>query len=93
MAGFEVAGILNVTPDSFSDGGRHLAPADAVAQAERLIAEGATMLDIGAESTRPGRPAPVPVDEEWRRLEPVLRACVEQWPHIPVSVDTVKGEI
>ena len=93
VAGFGVAGILNVTPDSFSDGGRHLAPADAVAQAERLIADGATMLDIGAESTRPGRPAPVPVDEEWRRLEPVLRACVERWPHIPVSVDTVKGEI
>jgi len=87
-----VMGVLNVTPDSFSDGGRWLDPADALAHAERLVADGADLLDLGAESTRPGRPAPVTADDEWRRLGPVLEGVVRAFPDIPVSVDTVKAE-
>ncbi|MDH3496105.1 MAG: dihydropteroate synthase [Gemmatimonadota bacterium] len=86
-----VVGILNVTPDSFSDGGRFVVPAAAVAHAETLLAAGADALDLGAESTRPGRPSPVPADEEWRRLVPVLRELVRRWPAVPISVDTVKA--
>lgn len=87
-----LVGILNVTPDSFSDGGEFLEPAAAVRHAESLIAAGAGMLDVGAESTRPGQPDPVGADEEWRRLEPVLRQLVLRFPDTPLSVDTVKGE-
>jgi dihydropteroate synthase len=87
-----VMGILNVTPDSFSDGGRWLEPAAALAQAGRLLADGADLLDIGGESTRPGRPAPVPVEEEWRRLAPVLDGLAREFPAAPLSVDTVKAE-
>jgi dihydropteroate synthase len=86
-----VAGILNITPDSFSDGGRYLDPAAALRHAEALIAEGADFLDVGAESTRPGRPDPVPADEEWRRLEPVLAGLLRHFPGTPFSVDTVKS--
>lgn len=86
-----VAGILNVTPDSFSDGGRYLDPAAALAHAGALLAQGADLLDIGAESTRPGRPQPVPEEEEWRRLAPVLEAVVGEFPDTPISVDTVKS--
>lgn len=86
-----IMGILNVTPDSFSDGGRWLSPGDAVAHAERLLADGADLLDLGAESTRPGRPAPVPADEEWQRLAPVLGELVRRFPAVPISVDTVKA--
>lgn len=86
-----VVGILNVTPDSFSDGGRFLDPDDAVRQAERLVEEGADMVDVGAESTRPGRPQPVSADEEWRRLEPVIGALVARFPDLPLSVDTAKA--
>ncbi|MDR1546642.1 MAG: dihydropteroate synthase [Deltaproteobacteria bacterium] len=86
-----VMGIINVTPDSFSDGGRHLLPQDAVAQARRHLAEGADILDIGAETTRPGSD-PVPADEEWRRLAPVL-AGLASLPPTPVSVDTYKAEV
>src|SRR5207249_2536469 len=68
-----LVGILNATPDSFSEGGRHLDPGRAAAAAAEMVAEGAAMLDVGAESTRPGAP-PVPADEERRRLLPVLRA-------------------
>jgi len=78
-------GIVNVTADSFSDGGRFLAPEHAVAAARRLVAEGADIVDIGAESTRPGS-LPVPEDVEWQRLEPVLRALADL--DRPVSVDT-----
>lgn len=85
-----VVGIVNVTPDSFSDGGRYLEPDRALAQAERLVADGATMLDLGAESTRPHM-APVSADDEWRRLEPVLTGVVLRFPEMPVSVDTVKA--
>lgn len=87
-----VVGILNVTPDSFSDGGRWLDPGHALAHAEALVAEGADMLDVGAESTRPGQPPPVPPDEEWRRLRPVLAGLAQRLPQVPLSVDTVKAE-
>ena len=85
-----VVGIVNITPDSFSDGGRHLEPERALAHAEQLVAEGAAMLDLGAESTRP-HTTPVSDDEEWRRLEPVLAGVVRRFPALPVSVDTVKA--
>jgi dihydropteroate synthase len=87
-----VMGILNITPDSFSDGGRWLTPAAAMVQAGRLLDEGADLLDVGAESTRPGRPDAVPADEEWRRLAPVLTEVTRRFPSVPVSVDTVKSE-
>lgn len=83
-------GILNVTPDSFSDGGRFLAPGDALQQAERLVADGAGILDVGAESTRPGAPA-LPLEAELERLLPVLRELVT-W-GVPLSVDTYKPEV
>ena len=82
-------GIVNVTPDSFSDGGRHDTPAAALAHARRLIDEGADLLDLGAESTRPGS-QPVSAPEEWRRLQPVLRELVG-W-QVPISVDTYHPE-
>jgi len=68
-----VMGVVNITPDSFSDGGRWLDPAAAVEHARRLAAEGADLVDLGAESTRPGAP-PVTAEEQWRRLAPVLEA-------------------
>jgi len=87
-----VMGILNVTPDSFSDGGRFIDPAAAIAHARSLAAEGADILDVGAESTRPyGGAVPVPLDEEIRRLEPVLPAVIALG--IPVSIDTIKAEV
>jgi len=86
-----VVGILNLTPDSFSDGGRYMEPAAALAHAEALLEGGARMLDIGAESTRPGSKAPVAPDEEWRRLEPVLVDLARRFPEVPVSVDTAKA--
>jgi dihydropteroate synthase len=82
-----VMGILNVTPDSFSDGGEWYAYDEAVAHARRLIAEGADILDVGGESTRPGS-LPVPVDEELRRVVPVLRAL--RGADAQLSVDTAK---
>ena len=87
-----VMGVLNVTPDSFSDGGRFLAPQAALEQARRMIAEGADIIDIGAESTRPyGDAEPVSADEEMRRLEPVLPAVCALG--VPVSIDTLKAEV
>lgn len=86
-----VMGILNITPDSFSDGGQWVTVEAAVGQAERLLTEGADVLDVGAESTRPGRPAPVSAEEEWTRLGPVLAEIVRRFPAVPVSVDTVKA--
>jgi dihydropteroate synthase len=87
-----VMGILNVTPDSFSDGGRFFDPEAAVAHARELIAQGADILDIGAESTRPyGAPVPVPFEEEIRRLEAVLPLAVSLG--VPVSLDTMKAEV
>jgi dihydropteroate synthase len=87
-----VMGVLNVTPDSFSDGGRFLEPSTAVERARRIVAEGADVLDVGAESTRPyGGAVPVPAEEEIRRLAPVLPAAVALG--IPVSIDTMKAEV
>jgi dihydropteroate synthase len=83
-----VLGVVNVTPDSFSDGGRFLAPEAAVAQARRLLEEGAALVDVGAESTRPGSEG-VTAQEELRRVEPVLEAPSG----LPVSVDTSKAEV
>lgn len=84
-------GIVNVTPDSFADGGRYLAPDAAVARARALAAEGADLVDVGAESTRPGA-RPVPVQEELDRLLPVLERLLKD-PPCPVSVDTRKPEV
>ena len=78
-------GIINVTPDSFSDGGQHIRLPAALNHAERLLAEGADILDIGGESTRPGAP-PVPLDEERRRVLPVVEALAARG--VCVSVDT-----
>jgi dihydropteroate synthase len=87
-----VMGVLNVTPDSFSDGGRFLDPATAIDQARRMIAAGADILDIGAESTRPyGGAVAVPLEEEMRRLAPVLPAVTALG--VPVSIDTIKAEV
>jgi len=83
-------GIVNVTPDSFSDGGRHLEAASAVAHATHLIEEGADLLDIGGESTRPGA-APVSVHEELHRVLPVVEALQDCG--VPLSVDTMKPEV
>jgi dihydropteroate synthase len=85
-----VMGIVNVTPDSFSDGGRYASTDSAIQHCERLLAEGADILDLGAESSRPGSP-PVPLDEELARLLPVLREAVKLG--VPVSVDTYKPEV
>lgn len=86
-----VMGILNVTPDSFSDGGRYYDLENAVNQAERLVREGADILDIGAESTRLNNQV-VDAEEEWRRLEPVLTMLLPRIP-IPISVDTYKAQV
>jgi dihydropteroate synthase len=85
-------GILNLTPDSFSDGGKLGSPEDALRQAEKLLAEGADVLDLGAESTRPGA-APVDSREELARLLPVLRLLRQRLPKAPISVDTYKAEV
>ena len=86
-----VMGIVNVTPDSFSDGGLWFDPERAVDHGLRLVSEGAGLLDVGGESTRPGA-APVPVEEELRRVVPVVRALAARSP-VPVSVDTRKPEV
>lgn len=88
-----ILGIVNVTPDSFSDGGAFLAPDAAIAHAERLVAEGADVLDVGGESTRPQGAAPVSVDEELRRVMPVIEGIRSRLPAVPVSVDTVKATV
>ena len=87
-----IAGILNVTPDSFWDGGRHTTVEAAVRHAEGLITAGADILDIGGESTRPGA-VPVTVAEEIGRVVPVTEAVHRRWPDLPISVDTVKAEV
>ena len=84
-----VMGILNVTPDSFSDGGLFAGEAEAVTQAERLVAEGAAILDVGGESTRPGH-VPVAAEEEQARVVPVIRAVAPRLP-VPISIDTYKA--
>jgi dihydropteroate synthase len=86
-----VMGVLNVTPDSFSDGGRFIAPERALAQARRMIAEGADVIDIGAESTRPYGAEPVSAGEELQRLRPVLGDVVALG--APVSIDSMKSAV
>jgi dihydropteroate synthase len=84
-----VMGVVNVTPDSFSDGGVHLEPGVAAAAARRMAAEGAAIVDIGGESTRPGSEG-VTADEELRRVVPVLELLAGE---VPVSIDTAKAEV
>src|SRR5947208_11570977 len=86
-----VMGVVNVTPDSFSDGGCYLDPAAAVEHGLRLAGEGADLLDIGGESTRPGA-APVSIEDELRRVVPVVEALARQTT-VPVSVDTMKAAV
>ena len=86
-----VMGVLNITPDSFSDGGRFVVPASALAQARRMIAEGADIIDIGAESTRPYGAEPVSAEEELNRLRPILADVVSLG--IPVSIDSMKSAV
>ncbi len=83
-----VMGVLNVTPDSFSDGGHFISPDDAVAHAHRLAADGAAIVDVGGESTRPGSGG-VSLEEELRRVVPVL----ERLDGVPISIDTAKAEV
>jgi len=87
-----VMGVLNVTPDSFSDGGRYIDPKQAIAHAEHMVAQGADIIDIGAESTRPyNGMEPVGADEEMARLKPVLPAIAGLG--VPVSIDSLKSEV
>lgn len=86
-----VMGILNVTPDSFSDGGEFIAPAQALAQARKLVTEGADIIDIGAESTRPYGSQPVSAEAEMARLKPVLADVIALG--VPVSIDSMKSEV
>jgi len=87
-----VMGIVNVTPDSFSDGGRYLDPGLALARCHELLAEGADVLDLGGESTRPGS-AEVSAAEQWRRLEPVLTEVAHARPDAVLSIDTRSAEV
>src|SRR5258705_11369427 len=87
-----VMGILNVTPDSFSDGGEFFSLDHAMAHADQMIAEGADIIDVGGESTRPGDAAIVSAEEEMKRVLPVLKALAQRT-DIPVSVDTTKSEV
>ena len=91
LASTRVMGIVNVTPDSFSDVGLYLRPGDAVAHARALVRDGADVIDVGAESTRPGH-SPLPAAAEWARLAPVLRQMLRELPGVPVSVDTYHAE-
>lgn len=86
-----VMGILNVTPDSFSDGGASAAPDSALANARRLVTEGADLLDVGGESTRPGH-TPVEAEDEWARLAPVIAPLAAET-GVPISVDTYKASV
>ena len=86
-----VIGVLNVTPDSFSDGGQFVVPEHALAQARRMIAEGACIIDIGAESTRPYGAQPISAEQEVKRLQPILAEVVSLG--IPVSIDSMKSAV
>ncbi len=86
-----VMGVVNVTPDSFSDGGRFLDTGAAVACAIRMVEEGAAIIDVGGESTRPGAPA-VPLEEELRRVIPVIEGLVSRT-KVPLSIDTMKPAV
>ena len=88
-----IVGIINVTPDSFSDGGQFTTVDAALAHADRLLDEGAAVLDVGGESTRPGGAESVPEGEELRRVIPVIESIAHHHPSIPISVDTVKAGV
>jgi len=88
-----IAGILNLTPDSFSDGGNLTSLDVALRHAEQLVQDGARMLDVGGESTRPGRTAIVPDDEELRRVLPVIERLAAEFPDVTVAIDTVKASV
>jgi dihydropteroate synthase len=87
-----VMGILNVTPDSFSDGGRYFSIDKALEHARQMIAEGADIIDIGGESTRPGSEGPISAEVEISRVLPVIESLVK-WTNVPLSVDTTKSEV
>jgi dihydropteroate synthase len=84
-------GILNVTPDSFSDGGHYLQPSEALARAMEMVAEGADIVDVGGQSSRPGSD-PVPEDEELNRIVPVVEALAAEWSG-PISIDTYRARV
>jgi dihydropteroate synthase len=87
-----VMGVVNVTPDSFSDGGRYVAPAAAIARGVEMVAEGADVVDVGGESTRPGSD-PVPAGDEIERVVPVISALAREIPAVPISIDTRKAGV
>ncbi|MGH7682076.1 MAG: dihydropteroate synthase [Candidatus Eiseniibacteriota bacterium] len=87
-----VVGILNVTPDSFSDGGRFVSPELAIAHAEAMVEAGADAIDVGGQSTRPGAGEPVGAEGEWARIGPVVEALAKRLP-VPLSIDTYWGEV
>lgn len=87
-----IMGILNVTPDSFSDGGDFINPQAAIAQAKKIILDGADILDIGGESTRPGAQK-ISVQEELKRVLPIIKAIRTEFPTIEISIDTYKSEV
>lgn len=87
-----IMGVLNVTPDSFSDGGAYLEVDSAIVHARSMVADGATILDIGGESSRPGA-EPVPIDVELNRVLPVIRALKSEQLNVPISIDTTKAEV
>lgn len=92
-AGTRIMGVLNVTPDSFSDGGDYLDPEAAIARAWKMAQDGAHVIDVGGESSRPGSD-PVAADEEMRRVIPVIRAIAGSGgPGLPVSIDTTKASV
>jgi dihydropteroate synthase len=88
-----ILGIVNVTPDSFSDGGRLASVDDARRLIDALVAEGADVIDVGGESTRPQGATPVDAHEELRRVIPVIEAAVRDHPTVPISIDTVKAAV
>src|SRR5689334_15877394 len=87
-----IMGVLNVTPDSFSDGGRYTLPQKAVRHAVELVNAGADWIEVGGESTRPGS-HPVSTEEEMRRVIPVVRGIHGKLPSVPISIDTTKAEV
>ena len=87
-----LVGVINITPDSFSDGGNFLSTTDAVAQGERLLAEGADVIEVGGESTRPGA-TPISADEELNRVLPVIHELRRRHPDVRIAVDTVKASV
>lgn len=88
----QIMGILNITPDSFSDGGRYLSLDQALAQAKQMLAEGADIIDIGGESTRPGSD-PVSAEAQIERVCPVIQAIRQQYPKLEISIDTMLGSV